>query len=94
MALMPPAPPPGKETTTIDPTWINAASSVLGAALAPAPTGPSRSDTGGLFDFGAPFIVTTGAGSASLQPASSPAWWLLLVAAFGVTLWKLAKKSS
>jgi hypothetical protein len=92
---MPPAPPPpGKETTTIDPTWINAASSVIGAALTPAPAGPSRSDTGGLFDFGAPFIVTTGPGGASLQPLSSAAWWLLVAAAVGFTLWKLARKSS
>lgn len=93
MALMPPAIPlPG--TSTIDPTWINAASNVLGKALTPAGAGPSmaRSDTGGLFDFGAPFVVTTGSGDATLQPSSN-LLWILAAAAAAIGAWKLAKKS-
>lgn len=90
----------GGGSMSIDPSWITAGSQVLGAALAPSPAGPSRadgrSDTGGFFDFGAPFNVTTGSGDASLSPAGSGA--AIAIAAgiviAGMVAWKLWRKKS
>lgn len=95
MALMPPAIPPSSGGSIIDPTWITAASSVLGSALAPGNVGPSRADTGGMFNFAAPFVVSTGAGDASGSfdsPVASISG-VIVLAIVGVVAWKLLKKS-
>lgn len=90
---MPPAIRVG-QGSPIDPTWITAGSQVLGAALKPAAAGgPSRSDSGGYFDFGdSPFIVNTGSGSAS-SSATGSMLWALVAAGIGLIAWKLAKKT-
>ncbi len=78
--------------------WINAGSNVLGKALTPSPAGPSRADstTGGMFEFAAPFVVTTGSGSAAFSPLPSSVASVLplIVVAIGLlAAWKLTKKS-
>lgn len=95
---MPPAIPPSSGGSIIDPTWITAASSVLGSALSPGNAGPSRADTGGMFSFSAPFVVTTGTGDASAAgafglPSVGSIAPLALVAIAGLVAWRLLKKS-
>lgn len=79
----------------IDPTWINAASTVVGKALQPGNVGPSRaeSDSGGIFGFSAPFNVTTGSGDAGTGSVLGPALAVVAVVIVGVIAWKLLKKS-
>lgn len=76
------------ETTGLD--LLNAGSSVLGSALAPAPAGPSRADSGVNSNFdNSGWTVNTGSGSASASQLSP---WLLGLIAFGALLW-FKKKS-
>lgn len=101
MALMPPAVKvnsagyPDAGGSVIDPTWITAGSQVLGAALQSQPAGPSRAeaDSGGLFNFSAPFTVRTGSGDgdASTTPAGS-LWPFVAIAVAGFIAWKLIDK--
>lgn len=101
MPLMPPAVVDPvvlpKGGSVIDPTWISAASSVLGGAMRSAPAGPSRaeSDTGGIFGFSAPFTVSTGSGDANGAGGSlvSTLFTVAVIVAIGALAWKLAKKS-
>lgn len=76
----------------IDKSWIEAGSNVLGKALQGGGAGPSSSDTGGYFNFTAPFVVTTGAGDSSLSESSTLPW-LIAAAVAGLVAWKLLKKS-
>lgn len=94
MALMPPAIPPSVGGSVIDPTWINAASGVIGKALQPGNVGPSRSETGGIFSQANPFIVSTGSGDAAGAPSTvSSIVTVAVVVIIGVIAWKQLKKS-
>lgn len=76
------------ETTGLD--MLNAGTSILGAALAPAPSGPSRADSGITSNTDhSGWTVNTGGGSAASSPLSP---WLIGLIAFGALLW-FKKKS-
>lgn len=82
------------ETSGLD--LLTAGSSVLGAALSPAPAGPSRADSSVNSNFDSSgWTVTTGSGSASASPLSP---WLLGLglglAVFGMLLWFKSRKKS
>lgn len=65
----------------------------LGSAAGSGPAAPSRSDSGGLFQFdNSGWVVNTGSGSASNSPASNQLLYLALAAGVGLLIWKMANK--
>lgn len=74
----------------IDPTWIQAGSTVLGKALQSS-SGPSRAESGGYVTFdNSGFVVATGRASAKGAQELSP--WLIALLGGGLLLWALKKR--
>lgn len=65
----------------------------VGASSGSGPAAPSRSDSGGIFQFdNSGWTVATGGSQATATPATSMLWIVLAAAAAGLVAWKLLKK--
>lgn len=75
----------------IDPSWIQAGSNVLSAALSPGAAGPSRAESGGYYTFdNSGFAVNFGSGGISqTQPVSM---WVMAGIGLLVLVWLKQKR--